>query len=118
MTREQYENIKTVSELPSGVEYYSNEYERHGASNHWHWVDLYDKAFNIIDSIHVGYTNVLKNVKRICKSRNAENIEYVPYKLTDLNNGFFLVEEKDSTEEGLLQATRHLDIAEQYNKTE
>lgn len=115
MTRNQYENIKTISELPSGVEYYSNEYERHGSSNHWYWIDLYDKDFNLIDFVHVRYTSVLKNVKRICRSKNTRNVEYVSYKLTDLGNGFFLVEEKPSTEDGLIHATQHLDISEQYN---
>lgn len=110
MTWKEYEEIKTINKLPDGATYYLTQEEKRGI-NYYHWYEFYDKDFILLDCAHVKYTSILDSVKRICKEKDIENIIYVPYRLTDLNNGFFLVEEKDSTKEGLIQiATEGLDL--------
>lgn len=98
MNKKDYENmrsIKTADELPEGAVYcYQKIFTSRTIQQVWY--EIFDKDFNLIDTVKVRYINAIESLIQIVK-KSDNDITLIAYNRTPLNDKYDRIEKNDDT---------------------
>lgn len=103
MDRATYSNLRLVTkseDLPKTAQYYivNSIYK---PSLNIKWYDLYDEEFNLVEQVRVHFTDSIKNLIRIIKNEQIDNLFDAMYKTKKINDNYSYVIEDEKTAERL-----------------
>ena len=103
MNRKTYEKLRKIQmaeEVQSDAIYYSMEYEMHGNS-HFHYCNLYNSNFELLESVKVVYTSSIDHLRRIVTESQKNDMSISAYTLESIGNGFYHVISDENTKDVL-----------------
>ena len=95
------ETIRNQDQIPENAAYYSKEIVWKSQNTFSEFYRFYNNDLEVLKDAYIGYSNLLKGLKRIVKEENKGEMALRAYNLKPFKNGFLLVEDDKDTKEAL-----------------